>query len=124
MSQPPYAGDQPQKQALVHARVPFDEWRGGSSCRRAARGGGNLRRNRLRGVGLALGEERLGAGRSVLVAVTGLRGDDRRALVVDRGDLGDLLVGWLLGHRLLDRASRDRLGFSRRARGGRNGGLE
>src|SRR3954462_417010 len=31
MSQPPYAGDQPQKQALVHARVPFDGRRGAAA---------------------------------------------------------------------------------------------
>src|SRR3954451_8871797 len=80
MSQPPHAGDQPQKQALVHARVPFDEWRGGRSCRRATRGGGDLRRDRLRVLRLALGQERLGTARSDFFAVTGLRGHDRRTL--------------------------------------------
>src|SRR3954453_11923781 len=53
MSQPPYAGDQPQKQALVHARVPFDEWRGGGSGSRCHTtcGGGPLCRDRRRGGG-------------------------------------------------------------------------
>src|SRR5437763_2637977 len=55
MSQPPYAGDQPQKQALVHARVPFDEWRGRGSGGCAACGGSNGRRDGLRMLRLTLG---------------------------------------------------------------------
>src|SRR3954452_9459322 len=31
MSQPPYAGDEAEQQALVHARVPFDVRRGGGA---------------------------------------------------------------------------------------------
>src|SRR3954454_22553610 len=129
MSQPPHAGDQPQKQALVHARVPFDEWRGGGSCRRATRGGGNLRRDRLRVFGLALGQERLGALRRHLVAVTDLRGHDRRTRRVDRGDLrhllvDELVVGRVLGREFLDRCGRGRLGLSGCGRRGRSRGLE
>src|SRR3954449_13579876 len=97
MSQPPHAGDQPQKQALVHARVPFDEWRGGGSCRRATRGGGNLRRDRLRVFGLALGQERLGALRRDVLAVARLGGDDGRALGTDRSHLGDRIVSSVFG---------------------------
>src|SRR3954467_14975160 len=97
MSQPPYAGDQPQKQALVHARVPFDEWRGGGSCRRATRGGGNLRRDRLRVFGLTLRQEGLGSLRRDVLAVARLRGDAGRGLRIDRGPLGDRIVSRLVG---------------------------
>src|SRR4051812_8512219 len=114
MSQPPYAGDQPQKQALVHARVPFDEWRGGGSCRRATRGGGNLRRDRLRVFRLTLGQERLGPLRCDVLAVPWLGGDDGGALRADRGHLGDRIVGRFFGRCLVDRSGRRRL-----RRGGR-----
>src|SRR3954462_2853996 len=97
MSQPPHAGDQPQKQALVHARVPFDEWRGGGSCRRATRGGGNLRRDRLRVFRLTLGQERLGPLRCDVLAVPCLGGDDGGALRADRGHLGDRIAGSVFG---------------------------
>src|SRR4051794_8093813 len=119
MSQPPYAGDQPQKQALVHARVPFDEWRGGGSCRRATRGGGNLRRDRLRVFRLTLGQEGLGPLRRDVLAVTRLGGDDRRALRADRGHLGDRIVSKLFGWCLLDRSGRGRLRRGGRAWRGR-----
>src|SRR4051794_39239099 len=57
MSQPPYAGDQPKQQALVHARVPFDV--GGSGRRSASAAGnrGDRSGNRLRVFRLALGKE-------------------------------------------------------------------
>src|SRR4051812_35117796 len=119
MSQPPYAGDQPQKQALVHARVPFDEWGGGGSCRGATRGGGNLRRDRLRVFGLTLGQEGLGPLRRDVLAVARLGGDDGRALRIDRGHLGDRIVSSLFGLCLLDRSGRDRLRRGGRARLGR-----
>src|SRR2546423_15031579 len=41
MSQPPYAGDEPQQQALVHTRVAFDQTAHG---RFGCRGGGGFRR--------------------------------------------------------------------------------
>src|SRR3954465_1489412 len=88
MSQPPHAGDQPKKQALVHTRVPFDERRGRSCSCCATRGGSNSRRDRLRVVRLTLGQERFGALRGDLFAVTGLGGHHRSARCADRRDLG------------------------------------
>src|SRR3954451_13924930 len=119
MSQPPYAGDQPQKQALVHARVPFDEWRGGGSWRRATRGGGNLRRDRLRVFRLTLGQEGLGPLRRDVLAVTRLGGDHWGALRTDRGHLGNRIVGSVFRRCLLDRSRRRRLRRGGRAWRGR-----
>src|SRR3954447_4685513 len=116
MSQPPYAGDQPQKQALVHARIPFDERRGGGGCRRATRGGGNLRRDRLGVFRLPLGQEGLGPLRRDVLAGARLGGDDGRALRVDRGHLGNRIVSSLFGLCLLDRSGRGRLRGGGRAR--------
>src|SRR4051794_18526952 len=71
ISQPPHAGDQPQQQALVHARVPFDV--GGGRCRGCrtgtATGDGGDGSELLRVVGLTLGQERLRPLRRDLFAV-------------------------------------------------------
>src|SRR5947209_16480976 len=121
MSQPPHAGDQPKEQALVHTRVPFDEWRGRSCGRCATRGGSNCRRDRLRVVRLTLGKERLGALRGDLFALSGLRGHHWRARRADRSHVGDLLVHCRLGSR---RGGLGRRGGRRLGRLGDGGLLE